>query len=96
MSDPIGTARIEAGSDYPVETLSGIDNAYAYCELSTTLTPRKHKGEKVSICTAVISRGDLAMLRVFGSIPRISSAQAALDTVLAPGARALVRAVPPA
>jgi hypothetical protein len=97
MSDPFATARIDVAGDYRVEAPSGIENAYAYCERSTTLTPRQHKGEKASICTAVISRGSfLAVMRVFGSTPGVSSAQAALDRVLEPGARALARAVPAA
>jgi hypothetical protein len=36
------------------------------------------------------------MIRVFGSTPSVSSAQAALDRVLRPAARALARAVPAA
>jgi hypothetical protein len=97
MSDPVATARIDVAGDYRVETPSGIEKAYAYCERSTTLTPRQHKDEKASICTAVISRGSfLAMIRVFGSTPSVSSAQAALGRVLRPAARALARAVPAA
>jgi hypothetical protein len=82
--------------DYDLPQQDGIDAAYAFCELSTTVAPESHKGEKAPICAAVLSRGQLATtVRVFGDSPTsFESAQSLLRQAVSIAAPALVSAVP--
>jgi hypothetical protein len=81
--------------EYAMTIPDGIDDAYAFCELSVTLTPASHSGEEAFICTAVFSRGALAMtVRVFGDEPSVEAAQSALDLASSMAVPALVNAVP--
>jgi hypothetical protein len=89
------TSNIVVNGAYAIPTPSGIDGFYAFCETSTFTSPAKYKGQKLTMCTAVMSRGQLFVtVFVYGHKSTISSAQSALKTALAPVAKALVAAVP--
>jgi hypothetical protein len=91
-----GSAQMTFNGDYDLPKPDGMDAAYAFCELSTTVAPESHKGEKAPICAAVLSRGQLATtVRVFGDSPTsFESAQSLLRQAVSIAAPALVSAVP--
>jgi hypothetical protein len=76
----------------------GIDAQYAFCEMSTTLSPAASKGQQAAICTGLVSRRNLyVMVRVSGGrTADVTAAKRNLDTALKLVVPALVAAVPAA
>jgi hypothetical protein len=93
-----GSAQMTVTGEYALTTAAGVDASFAFCELSVTLTPANHQGEKASICTAFLGRGHiLVTVRVFGDrSATMSSAQHALNQAVTVAAVQLVKAVPTA
>jgi hypothetical protein len=91
------TVRLKVVPDLPLAVPAGTDAAYAYCEISTDITPG-HPHGPVHICTALVSRRNLMMSvqvdQGTGTSPGVASAHQRLASVLAVAVAALVNAVP--
>jgi hypothetical protein len=85
--------KVTGNGQLRVTTPAGVDGFYAFCETQTILKPAIGAGVPIGYCTAVLSRGHLAVfLNAGGST--LAAARAAISKYVAPTAKALRAAVP--